>query len=377
MTRTLVVGTGFLGKYVINELLSYPDNEVVAMDKQPANAFYSFPYFEQQGYKNDKRLKYLWKSAGDIAQIVKEIPDGINSFDNIVYTAAIADVPYALRNTMDTLNVNVVNTAAFMDYLRFQDYNGRLIMMSSESVYGHQPVEEIPLEEKEQRAFKKMKGIREDNAVLKPKDTYAWTKAAQEFCALSYFRSYGMKVTVLRSATMFGPYSRTEQVMPIFIKAALERRPITIDGDGSGSRDFNYVLNTVLAIKNIVMNEKIKGNIDGEIFNIGTGEETRLKALAMAIKTLTNSTSDLKFREWRAGEEGLRVCLDIKKAQDAIGYEPVVKTIDGIKNTIRWMAQDVLEFDLDEMEELDRTLGIIKKARKVGETTTMTQETVS
>jgi UDP-glucuronate 4-epimerase len=89
-------------------------------------------------------------------------------------------------------------------------------MLSSESIYGHQP--EVP--------------IHENTAVPHTQNIYGATKLAQETLAMSYYKGYGIKTTVLRSATMFGPYGRMEQAIPIFIKQALMNDDITLEGDG-------------------------------------------------------------------------------------------------------------------------------------------------
>jgi nucleoside-diphosphate-sugar epimerase len=63
---------------------------------------------------DQKRFKYIWKSAGDSLSLI----DSINDYDSIIYTAALADVPYYIQNPLDAVQVNVQNTTQFLELLR-------------------------------------------------------------------------------------------------------------------------------------------------------------------------------------------------------------------------------------------------------------------
>lgn len=345
---------------MINDLLTTDDDsKVIVVDKANPDSLWSFPPLQR--YKNSGRITYKWQSMGDRLSL----PVDVNSdylVDNIVFTSAIADVPYAISSPIDTYNVNVINTLSFYESLREHHFQGRLIMMSSESVYGHHPVEELPLNE--------------DKTMPKPSNVYGSSKLAQEQIALTYYRSYGLESTVLRSATMFGPYSRTKQAIPIFLTQVLDNKPVTLEGDGSQSRDFIYVLNTVDAIKKAL---KAK-DVQGEIINIGSGKETSFIGLIQAMKVLCGFTTKhkdpryvpIEYKPWRAGEKGLRVLLDIKKAKEKLGYYPLYDMQAGLKMTAKWIGRDVIGFDEEDMDKLSAILDpedAINSGQKVGETT--------
>src|ERR1041385_225035 len=264
--RTLVVGGGFLGTYVIEELLKNENNQVIVADKKEPGSFFNHPLLI--GRANDKNLMYRWASAGDVLGLKKDFDDGI---DNIVYTSAIADVPYAIESPLDTYTSNVMNTLTFFEFLRRTRFNGRIIMMSSESVLGHQPEEKLHLEVKEKAdgtTTSIAKGLREDDCIPNPANVYGSSKLAQESIARVYHTSYGIRSVIFRSATMFGPYSRPKQAIPIFVRQALEGSPVTLMGDGSQTRDFCYVTNTSNIIVKTLNNQD--NSIEGEIFHIGT-----------------------------------------------------------------------------------------------------------
>ena len=197
--KVLLVGSGFLGKYFLTRMFEgyeeWQNNNSGAtvtnplatiVDKQNEDSLYLFSLlknFDKKGYS-----KYLWQSVGDVLSLQrKKIHEQI---DSVVTTFAVADVPYAMESPLDTYQTNVMNMLSLMEYLRVNDFNGRVIHMSSESVLGHQDNDKLPLKE---------------DLVPNPANIYGSSKLAQEQIVLTYARSYGMDATVLRSATLYGP----------------------------------------------------------------------------------------------------------------------------------------------------------------------------
>lgn len=359
--KILLVGAGFLGKYLLTRqfegyeacaLKNNFDTSIRApiahiIDKQNPDSLYRFPLLEQ--YDNKGYSQYHWQSMGDIMSLDKDFEGHLMNSD-IVITSAIADVPYAMKSPVDTYQTNVVNTLQFMEYLRIKDFTGKIIMMSSESVLGHQSHDKLPLKE---------------DLVPNPANIYGTSKLAQEQIVLTYARSYGLNATVLRSATMYGPFGRTKQAIPIFIKQIMEGKPVTLEGDGLQSRDFVYVEDTAHAIELALYTDK---KIKGEIINIGSGKEVRFLDLIHLIAQTIGLNWDhtkyddvkIQFKPFRAGEEGLRVHLDISKAKELLGYEPQVPMTgfdaSGLKTTIEWLANWVLNYDEKDMDNLRKAM---------------------
>lgn len=362
--KVLLVGAGFLGKYLLTRMFEgyeqyqrldksgLPGSPLCTIiDKQNPDSLYKFPLLEM--YENKGYTKYYWQSMGDVLTLQKNrIAQDI---DSVVITGAIADVPYAMASPFDTYQTNVMNTLSLMEYLRVNDFDGRIINMSSESVLGHQESDKLPLKE---------------DLVPNPANVYGASKLAQEQIVMTYAKSYGMNATCLRSATLYGPYGRTKQAIPIFIRQILERQKVTLDGKGDNSRDFIYVEDTARAIELALYT---KNNIKGEIINVGSGKETQFSSLINLIGHTIGLTKDdgylvgetgydkmINYRPYRAGEEGLRVCLDITKARNLLNYEPEIKMTgvdaSGLKTTIEWMAHDVLHYDENEMDNLRKNM---------------------
>jgi nucleoside-diphosphate-sugar epimerase len=359
--KLLLVGSGFLGKYLLTRMFEgfeeyqtkdeYTIPLATIIDKQNPDSLYQFPLL--QNFENKDYVNYLWQSMGDTSSLQqRKIHEKV---DAVVITSAIADVPYAMKSPMDTYQTNVMNTLSLMEYLRVNDFSGKIIHMSSESVLGHQDNDKLPLKE---------------DLVPNPANIYGSSKLAQEQIVLTYAKSYGMNATVLRSATLYGPFGRTKQAIPIFVKQMLERQKVSLDGDGSNSRDFVYVEDTARAIELALYTDK---NIKGEIINIGSGKETKFSSLINLIgHTIGYNPDDgylvgekghdfnINYKPFREGEEGLRVFLDIKKAGELLGYKPEYPMTgldsSGLKSTIEWIANWVLNFQEDEMDLLRKKM---------------------
>src|SRR3954468_10965537 len=143
MSSYILVGGGFLGKYILTKLLEKDDATVTVIDKAPPDTFYNHP--QTKNFKNDKRLKYFWQSSGDYVNLLQN--GVLNGADGIIFTMAIADVPYAEKSPLDTYNTNVINTLQFLELCRAIRFAGRIIVLSSESIYGHQPEDKLPIDE--------------------------------------------------------------------------------------------------------------------------------------------------------------------------------------------------------------------------------------
>jgi len=142
---------------------------------------------------------------------------------------------------------------------------------------------------------------------------------------------------------LFGEAMRTGQVVSIFTKQALAGEPITIEGNGSQTRDFNYIANMVQAILKVTqILDEIRQNWKGfgsfNVWNIGSGEEVSLKDFVNLVLKVTGSKSEIAYKPWRPGEEG-RLCVSIEKAKYELGYEPKVTVEEGLRRMVDWMKR--------------------------------------
>jgi len=339
MKRFLLVGCGFVGGYFVRRMLMNrpqedPEFKLIVMDSLRKAVFDKSPLTHD--FRDNPNLEYRWISAGDPWRLIDDFAQGI---DAIIYTAAIADVPFAEKNPVATMMTNCVNTLTFFEFLRTINYQGLTILLSSESSYGHQS--KIP--------------IKEDEAVIPEfANVYGMTKFTQEAIARTYHKAYGLRTVVLRSATLYGAGSRPDQAIPIFVKQCLSGTPITLHG-GRQSRDMNSVENMIDAITLVLE----KGNdVVGEVFNIASGTEYFFDELAKAIKYALKSDSLIEIKPYRAGESGLRVALDISKARKKLGYEPKVQLFpDGLADVAEYVAFYDLMWSKEEVARLRGVIG--------------------
>jgi len=295
----IIGGAGFLGSHIVETLI---DNQAKITVSDIIG-----PEYVNKIKQHMSKINYIWKSTEDLKE------QDLVGIDCVIFLAAQADVPLVLSSPKYSFYSNISGLISVLELLRTKK-NIHLIYMSSKNVYGKS--EKLPIDEEQP---------------LKPTDPYGASKAAADLICQSYSTAFELPITVIRSSGLFGPRSRLQQVIPIFIKQALSDSPITIEGDGSQSTDFNYVQNLVNAIISIS-----ESNIYG-IYNVAYGKEYSIKEIADIILKETNSKSLIKSLPWRSGEKGMKLSLSIDKAKNDFGYSPSVSFEDGIKRTIEWV----------------------------------------
>lgn len=151
---------------------------------------------------------------------------------------------------------------------------------------------------------------------------------------MGYFRGNGELQTVaLRYSNVYGPRQNPKGeagVIAIFAYKMVHDEPIVVYGDGSSSRDYIFVGDVVAA--NIAALKSTVSNA----YNIATGQETSLKTLIDKIKKITNSNSQVEYKEGRAGELQAS-CLDNKRAALELDWSPQVDLDEGIRQTVEYI----------------------------------------
>ena len=314
MPKVLVTGVaGFLGARLAKRLLK-EGWEVAGVDLVPPGSTHRL-----EGLKVD----YRWMSLQDIR--VLDAP-------YVVHAAAVADVPLALASPNYALQQNVMGTAMLLEAAARHNGFEHLVVQSSESVYGF--AKKIPITEEEG---------------LNPSNVYGASKASQELIARAYHNSHHLPVTIIRSSTLFGPEMRRTQAVTIFLTQAMKGEPITLHGDGQQSRDLNFVDNCVDGIVRALANP----DAVGDIFNVASGRETTMKQLAEMCIAIVGEIPDSarRLRHYtsestiihtpqRPGEQGIRLVLDISKAQRVLGYQPTITLEQGLKETSNWLWEE-------------------------------------
>lgn len=253
--------------------------------------------------------------------------------DYVLHQAALGSVP---RSIKDPIASHSSNVSGFLNMLRSASTQNvkRFVYASSSSVYGDSP--DLPKREKK------------TGSVLSP---YAATKSANELYADVFQRTYGIQCVGLRYFNVFGPRQDPDgeyaAVMPRWIAALLAQRVITINGDGSTSRDFCYIENVVQA--NIRAALAPLENPSAHVFNIAYGQQTNLNDLLDQLTLAVARSSGVspkqvnrivEFKDFRAGDVKHSLA-SIELAQTLLGYSPTHSLSEGLSATTDWYFKNL------------------------------------
>ena len=165
---------------------------------------------------------------------------------------------------------------------------------------------------------------------------YDEAKRFAEAAVATYSRSYGLKTKIVRIFNTYGPRMQLNdgRVVTNFIVQALRNENITIYGDGTQTRSFSYVEDTVAGIISLM------NSTEYDVFNIGNPNEMTVGKLAEKIIELTDSTSEIKYLELPNDDPKQRK-PDITKAKTKLNWEPKVNLDEGLAKTITWVEEQL------------------------------------
>ena len=299
-------GAGFIGSNFVRHVLrTHPDDRVVNLDKltyagNPANL---------ADLAGDPRYTFVHGDIGD-AKLVRDVMAGV---DAVVNFAACTHVDRSLMDPEEFLRTDVFGVFTLLEAIR-ELRIPRFVHISTDEVYGSIP-----------------EGLssREADPVA-PRNPYSASKAGGDLLALAYWHTHRVPVVVTRSSNNFGPYQYPEKVIPLFITNALEDRPLPLYGDGRNVRDWLYVVDNCEAIDVV-----LRRGVDGEVYNIGGGNEVENIALTLRILELTGKPETLiRPVKDRPGHDR-RYSLDCAKIRQ-LGWTPRHAFDDALATTVDW-----------------------------------------
>jgi nucleoside-diphosphate-sugar epimerase len=296
-------GAGFIGSNIVDELVSRGD-KVTVIDN-----FCTGSIGNLSQVINDINLV-----EGDIRDL--ELMQKLcKENDYVLHQAALRSVPRSVDDPSSTNDVNINGTLNVLIAARDGGVK-RVVYASSSSAYGDTPA--LP------------KG--EDQRPM-PISPYAVSKLTGEHYCRAFSHTFGLETVSLRYFNVFGPKQSPESkyaaVIPIFIKQAMNDKPLTIHGDGEQSRDFTYVKNNVNA--NLIAAKA--ENISGEVFNVACNNRYSILNIAEEIAKNLNKDVQYEFLPTRAGDVR-HTQADITKAKKFFGYEVEVDFEEGMKKTV-------------------------------------------
>ena len=318
----LVTGfAGFIGSNLLEALLML-DQRVVGLDNFATGHQRNLDEVQALvGAERWARFKFI---RGDIRQL-PDCQAACDGVDVVLHQAALGSVP---RSLADPVTTNAVNVDGFLNMLvAARDAKvQRFVYAASSSTYGDHP------------ALPKV-----EDRIGAPLSPYAVTKLVNELYADVFARAYGMQSIGLRYFNVFGPRQDPNgayaAVIPKWIAALIDGRPVQINGDGHTSRDFCFVANAVQA--NLLAACTQRGDAINQIYNVAVGDRTSLNELfALLRQHLTPTYPQLGavqpvHADFRPGDV-LHSQADIGKAADRLGYQPSHRIGEGLAEAMRW-----------------------------------------
>ncbi len=165
---------------------------------------------------------------------------------------------------------------------------------------------------------------------------YDEAKRFAEAMTMAYHRYHGVETRIVRIFNTYGPRMRLDdgRALPAFMGQALLGEPITVFGDGSQTRSFQYVDDLVEGIWRLLHSD------EADPVNIGNPDEVTIKEFAEEVVALTGSSSTVTYEPLPADDPKVRQ-PDITRAREVLGWEPRVDRADGLRRTLDYFRQRV------------------------------------
>jgi NAD dependent epimerase/dehydratase len=301
---------GFIGSHLVER--------VVKEDPGRVRAFVHYNSRNSWGWLEDSPvLKEIEVVTGDVRDY-DSIKRCMAGCETVFHLAAVIGIPYSYVSPAAYLRVNVEGTYNVLQAARELGCQQVLVTSTSET-YGtaQQPA------------------IAEDHPAV-AQSPYAATKIAADQLALSFYRSFGLPVKIVRPFNTYGPRQSARAIIPTVVTQILSGERRIKVGNLAPTRDLTFVLDTVEGFVEIARCKRLVG----EATNIGRGEEISIGDLAKLIARLMGAEIELEVDAERVrGEktEVQRLCCDNRKILEVTSWRPRYSIEDGLRATIEWL----------------------------------------
>ena len=308
--RVLISGAaGFIGSHLADLLLSH-GHDVVGLDNLLTGRLSNVAHL-----KHDTRFTLLQQDVTDEIKI-----DG--PIDRIYHLASPASPVAYASHRIETMKVNSQGTWNLLDLAL--EKKSRFLVASTSEIYGDPP-----------------KNIQREDfwGNVNPiglRSMYEEAKRFSEACAMAYNREKGADTRIVRIFNTYGPrmHPADGRVVTNFCRQALKNEPITIAGDGTQTRSFCFVSDTVRGIAAVMEADF------SEPINIGNPQETTIIELAKCIlELLPESKSKITF-EPRADYDPRNRCPDIMRAKQILGWTPKIPLKEGLAKVVEYHKRE-------------------------------------
>jgi len=307
MIKVLVTGgAGFIGSnFVRYALQAHADWHVTNLDKLT----YAGRRENLHDVMDNPRHTFV---HGDILDAPVAGPL-VEAADYVVHFAAETHVDRSIMSAADFIKTDVEGSFVLLEAARRNPGLKRFIQISTDEVYGSVP-----------------EGSSTETDELRPRNPYAASKAGADRLAYSYWATHDVPVIVTRASNNYGPYQFPEKILPLFVTNLVDNLPVPLYGDGGNIRDWLHVLDHCRAI-DLLMHT----GTNGEVYNIGGGNEVKNIDLTHTVLKLMGKTTELiKPVADRKGHDR-RYSLGTHKLE-GMGWKPQVPFDQGLAETVAW-----------------------------------------
>ncbi|GAB4434861.1 MAG: SDR family NAD(P)-dependent oxidoreductase [Anaerolineae bacterium] len=322
-TRVLVTGAGgFIGSHLV---------EALVREGCDVRAFVRYNSGGRTG--NLELIAPEVRSAvevyfGDLrdAEAVRRSVAGVEA---VFHLGAVISVPYSYQHPEETTVVNVGGALNVLTAARDLDV-ARVVVTSTSEVYG--TAQYTPIDERHP---------------VNPQSPYAASKAGADNLAMSFYRTYGLPVAIVRPFNTYGPRQSERAVIPTIIGQALTRDVVEL-GALHPRRDLTYVADTAAGF---LCAWRAGEDALGAPINLGTGVSVSIGELARRIIDLVGRDVPLRSTDARKRPEGsevLELRADASRARARIGWAPAVSLEEGLRRTIEWARGHLDRFQPDQ-----------------------------
>ena len=311
--RTVITGgAGFLGSHLCDRFLS-EGHEVVCLDNLLTGNTDNIAHL-----LGNQKFRFIHHDVTHYIFI-----DG--PVDYILHFASPASPVDYLRLPIQTLKVGSLGTHKVLGLAK--NKGARLLLASTSEVYGDPQVH--PQSEDYWGHVNP----------IGPRGVYDEAKRFAEAMVMAYHRTHGVETRIARIFNSFGPRMRLDdgRALPNFMRQALLGEDITVYGDGSQTRSFTFVADTVGGLYRLLLSDEV------EPVNLGNPDEVSILDFAKEIVALAGSRSKVVCQPFPKGfEDDPKVRRpDITKAREILGWEPRVPRSEGLSTTLDYFRQHV------------------------------------
>ncbi len=309
MNIVITGGSGFVGSYLCEKLIN-DGHKIIVIDNLLTGSTENI-----NNLLVNENFSFIEHDVQDHIEIEDKV-------DHVLHFASAASPKAYTEHPVNTLKAGSVGTINTLGLAK--KHSAEYLLASTSEVYGD-PL--ISPQNEEYWGNVNPNGER---------SMYDEAKRFAEAAVATYSRSYGLKTKIVRIFNTYGPRMQLNdgRVVTNFIVQALRNENITIYGDGSQTRSFSYVEDTVAGIISLMNSNEY------DVFNIGNPNEMTVGKLAEKIIELTDSTSEIKYLELPNDDPKQRK-PDITKAKTKLNWEPKVDLEEGLTKTITWVEKQL------------------------------------